>query len=186
MNITDDALAKKIVNHIISDLVAMQDLGDLKFNITPDQLKGTCLAWITQIKHILKDTTDIKAYNAWFDGSAKPNPGIMKIGGYIENPDGLRIHEFSEELGEGTNNEAEYLALFRLATEIVKKGILRVNIKGDSQLVVNQVNNKWKVKEPRMGTYKNQICKMFNDNNVLFKLMQIPRNENKGADLLTR
>ncbi|UCV30250.1 ribonuclease H family protein [Ferribacterium limneticum] len=48
---------------------------------------------------------------AWFDGATKhANPGIRGIGGLLKGPAGERIEIF-EEIGEGTNNEAEYAAL---------------------------------------------------------------------------
>lgn len=44
---------------------------------------------------------------AWFDGATKDtNPGVRGIGGVLKGPAGERI-EVSEEIGPGTNNEAE-------------------------------------------------------------------------------
>ena len=53
-------------------------------------------------------------YTAYFDGSAKPNPGMMKIGGLVKDETGTIKGEYSKELGHGTNNEAEYLSLIIL------------------------------------------------------------------------
>ena len=98
-----------------------------------------------------------KVYVAHFDGSAKPNPGDRKIGGRIVDPNGKVIYEYSEHLGHGTNNEAEYLSLVHIAAKIAELGINEVQIFGDSQFVVRQVNGLYKTKEPRMRALKAQV-----------------------------
>ena len=80
-------------------------------------------------------------YEAYFDGSATPNPGARKIGGYILDPTSRKkVATYSQDLGYGTNNEAEYLSLYHLSMKIRDLGIKKVKIYGDSKLVVNQVN----------------------------------------------
>ena len=50
-------------------------------------------------------------WKAWFDGATQgSNPGVRGIGGLLLGPSGERI-EIAEEIGMGTNNEAEYMAL---------------------------------------------------------------------------
>jgi len=124
-------------------------------------------------------------YRGYFDGSAKPNPGIMTIGGLIKNPDSTVLHSYSEELSHGTNNEAEYLSFLRLLNNILERGIKQIQIYGDSILVVNQVNGKWKAKDSRMKTYRNQALKML-VHIPEWKLQHVKRELNKEADLLTR
>ena len=53
---------------------------------------------------------DNSTWKAWFDGATNPNPGERGIGGVLKGPAGERI-EISENIGFGTNNEAEYAAL---------------------------------------------------------------------------
>jgi ribonuclease HI len=48
------------------------------------------------------------AWRAWFDGSARPNPGRCGIGARLEGPGGELI-ELSEAAGYGNSSEAEYL-----------------------------------------------------------------------------
>ena len=123
-------------------------------------------------------------YKGWFDGSAKPNPGIMKIGGYIEDKNGKVIERFSLELGEGTNNRAEYLALVHLSGLIRMLDIKDIDIKGDSNLVVQQINEKWKCKDPHLKHFKDAI--LFSLRGVNWTLTHVYRENNKEADSLTR
>ena len=64
-------------------------------------------------------------------------------------PDGTR-EEIREYIGRGTNNEAEYKALIRALGHLVAEAIPEVKIHTDSQLVANQMNGLWKVKDPKL------------------------------------
>lgn len=122
-------------------------------------------------------------FEGWFDGSSKPNPGKMKIGGYIQK-DGKTIYEFSKDLGLGTNNQAEYLALMNLCTGITILGIKEIDIKGDSMLVVNQINQQWKCKDENIKRLRDKCLRLLDG--VRFNISHVPRNQNKTADSLTR
>ncbi len=126
----------------------------------------------------------MKLYEGFFDGSAKPNPGIMTIGGFIKEAGATVIHTFSEELDYGTNNEAEYYAFIRLVSEIIKLDIKKIRIYGDSALVVNQVNRKWKANK-KMRPYRNEAILLL-DRVADWRLEHIKRGLNMEADALTR
>ena len=124
-------------------------------------------------------------YLGFFDGSATPNPGEMVIGGLIKDSiSGKVIQQYSVCIGHGTNNEAEYRSLLKLLARASNKGIKSLHIKGDSLLIVNQVNGLWKAKNPRMKNLKSIALKLLDDFDE-WKLEHIPRNENKEADSLT-
>jgi len=93
-------------------------------------------------------------YEIVFDGGSKGNPG-RGYGSYIIYSKGSTLVEQQlsfDHLGNAvTNNQAEYMtlidALERLAME--RSGKLAqtsVTVRGDSQLVINQVAGRWKVK----------------------------------------
>ena len=88
----------------------------------------------------------MKRYTAAFDGGATPNPGQMKIGGFIKLY-GKTIWRYSDSIGHGTNNIAEYASLLRLVKKAQTLGIKNIYIQGDSQLIINQVNGVWKAKD---------------------------------------
>ena len=124
-------------------------------------------------------------WNAWFDGATKQtNPGIRGIGGILKGPVG-EIIEISEEVGEGTNNEAEYMALMAVLDAAIEAGVEHLVVHGDSQLVVNQVNGAWLIKSKELAplcktvlTLKSQIPSV--------TLLWVPRAENNEADALSK
>jgi len=94
------------------------------------------------------------------DGSCYPNPGNMAIGVVIYK-DGELFKKVSEAIGYGTNNIAEYKALIRGLEEVKKINPERVDIYCDSQLVVKQLNKKYKVKDKGiipLNNKVNEIC----------------------------
>jgi ribonuclease HI len=123
-------------------------------------------------------------YIGAFDGSAKPNPGEITIGGWIADSDKKTLISFTEKIGYGTNNEAEYLAFIRLLKEAKGLGIKKLSIKGDSSLVVNQINGTWKIKEPRMKELNNKAHSIMEG--MVIKLTHVKRKFNIVADSLTR
>jgi ribonuclease HI len=98
-------------------------------------------------------------YILTFDGGSRGNPGLG-YGSYAIR----RVRDGAErlerlELGDGyTNNEAEYdtliAALHDLISRIEDGGRqpqeFAVEVRGDSALVINQLQGQWKAKEPRM------------------------------------
>ncbi len=84
------------------------------------------------------------------DGGSRGNPGPGAIGILIRD-EGKILTKFSEFIGDMvTNNEAEYTALIKvlkMASEITEGEITCVM---DSELVVRQVQGKYKVKHPAM------------------------------------
>ena len=85
------------------------------------------------------------------DGGSRGNPGPSAVGVAIYSNKGEKIKEYSEYLGKTTNNEAEYqaliLALKKIKALYGKKEIkkLEVEIKSDSELLINQLGGKYKV-----------------------------------------
>lgn len=77
-------------------------------------------------------------WQAWFDGSATPNPGRIGIGALLLGPDGERI-EISRRAGEGSSADAEYLALIGLLEEAAARGLAPLAVYGDSQVVVHDM-----------------------------------------------
>ncbi len=166
INIKTETLAKKII-----------DYGIVETNY------GHCLK---VVKVMIDEAIFGHAYMAYFDGGATPNPGDMKIGGYIRGPGTKRqrLYEYSEAIGYGTNNEAEYSSLIHLLKAINKHGIWKVRIHGDSSLIVKQVNGDNKARDSRMKAFRDQALELLKNVNE-WTLIDIPRSQNKEADSLT-
>ena len=123
-------------------------------------------------------------YKAFFDGGAKPNPGTITIGGYLKDNKGGVISSYSQPLGYGTNNQAEYLSLLHLCKLLIEASVKNVKIYGDSQLVVKQINGEWKVKDTMLKDYWNEIHECLK-RIPKWELSHVPREENQEADDLT-
>ncbi len=93
-----------------------------------------------------------------FDGSARPNPGRMKIGAIIRmNGKEKRI---SKEMGWGTNNMAEYLALIEALKKALEMGAEEVEIYGDSTLVIEQLRGNYRVRDEKMKKLYAEVIKL--------------------------
>lgn len=129
--------------------------------------------------------TSPKPWQAWFDGATKhTNPGLRGIGGLLLGPNGQRI-EISEAMDHGSNNTAEYLALIAVLDAAIAAGVQRLEVYGDSQLIVRQVNGEWAINHkdlvPLCRTameLKQQIPKA--------TLRWIRREDNEEADALSK
>jgi ribonuclease HI len=99
-----------------------------------------------------------------FDGGSHGNPGpaygsyrFGPKGGHLGNPRRLTF-------GDGTNNEAEYESLIagvrgvlaELSARKVRPSVVRLEIRGDSQLVIRQLEGTWKAKDLRMREFRDE------------------------------
>jgi len=120
----------------------------------------------------------------YFDGCSKNNPGEAGAGAYIvDYTENKVIWKGYKYLGIMTNNEAEYQSIILLLTMAKQFNISSIEVRGDSSLVVNQMNGIWKVKEPRMKALKAEAQSLMTDMKVTFKW--VPREENSNADKLS-
>ncbi|KAI4347754.1 hypothetical protein L6164_008537 [Bauhinia variegata] len=82
-----------------------------------------------------------------------------------------------------TNNEAGCEALI-LGLQMAKEvGATNLLVKGDSNLVVKQVNKEYKVKEPSLLAYKERVQELI-ERFPSLHLLHAPRVENKIVDVL--
>jgi ribonuclease HI len=124
------------------------------------------------------------AWRAWFDGSARPNPGRCGLGGVLTGPGGQRV-ELSFDGGYGNSSEAEYLALNAVLRAAVEHGARGLVIHGDSQVVIDDVNAPECAGAPALRAYRDQARAL------LAKLpgatlRWIPRHKNLEADALSQ
>jgi len=81
------------------------------------------------------------------DGGSRGNPGPAAIGVVLRGPGGELLEERGERIGRATNNVAEYRALLAGIELAAEHGATEVELIGDSQLVVRQVEGRYKVKD---------------------------------------
>jgi ribonuclease HI len=116
-----------------------------------------------------------------FDGAfSRAGKGVGIV---IESPSGQEF-KFAYRLEfDATNNVAEY-EVFLLGLELCKDmGVKCLNIKGDSDLVIQQLKNKFACKSERLIRYKNAIWDSMESLDAL-NLIDIPREQNFKEDEL--
>jgi ribonuclease HI len=81
------------------------------------------------------------------DGGARGNPGPAAIGAVVRDADGTIVEERGERIGRATNNVAEYRALLLGIQLAADRGASELELVGDSELIVRQVEGRYKVKD---------------------------------------
>jgi ribonuclease HI len=116
------------------------------------------------------------------DGGARGNPGPAGIGVVLAEG-GSVIGEIARGIGESTNNVAEYSALIAGLELALESGITDIDVRMDSELVVNQVQGAWKIKNDRLRSLAVTAQGLLNRFDSA-KITHVPREQNAGADRL--
>jgi ribonuclease HI len=122
-------------------------------------------------------------YKLQFDGCSKGNPGLAGAGAVIYQNDHEIWYDFSFLGKSSTNNQAEYNGLLLGLNQAINLNITEILVEGDSDLVIKQMNNKYKVKsENLIPLYEKakRLESMFEK----ITFTHIYRNKNKRADEL--
>lgn len=118
--------------------------------------------------------------HCYFDGASRGNPGPAAIGWVIVDSSGI-VAEGGERVGETTNNRAEYDALTRVLERAADYGFETVALRGDSQLVVEQVKGAWQTNDPALRERRvrvRELLERFDD----WSIEHVPREANERAD----
>lgn len=115
------------------------------------------------------------------DGGARGNPGPAGIGVVIKV--GETVHRFKKFIGTATNNQAEYSAVVLALGEAKKLGLLELHFILDSELVVRQLRQEYKIKDVELGRL---FVKIWNLSHGFKKITyrSVPREHNREADRL--
>ena len=120
------------------------------------------------------------------DGGARGNPGPAAAGVVVFCGKEI-ICQAGVYLGRKTNNEAEYLAV-KLALDLVEKywraNLTAVNFYLDSQLVVSQLEGRYKIKAGNLQRLAIDIKKQLRGLECPVRFFHHPREKNKLADSL--
>ena len=131
------------------------------------------------------------------DGGSRGNPGPAAIGVVISAEGGSASggedtgwkKNYEEYIGKATNNEAEYRAVIfalkklksLIGGEKIKKSLVEICM--DSELLVKQLNGKYKIKEKNIQNLFLEAWNLRLDfGEIIFR--HIPRDDNYDADKL--
>jgi ribonuclease HI len=130
-----------------------------------------------------KSLTEGGTLLAHCDGGARGNPGPAGYGAVIATEDGTILAELSEFLGFKTNNFAEYSGLLGVLQWALDHGHGRLRVVSDSELMVRQIQGKYKVNSPDLRPLweeaRRRIAKL-----EFFNISHALRAKNKTADRL--
>ncbi len=124
-----------------------------------------------------------KSLKVYTDGGSRGNPGHAAIGVVIfdENDKLLKIN--AKYIGKATNNQAEYEGLLTALRMIQVMDVKEVKFYLDSELIVKQLNGKYKVKNAIIKGFNSEIDKMVSNLGKV-EFIHIKREFNKIADKL--
>ena len=117
------------------------------------------------------------------DGGSRGNPGPAASGAVLLDANGGLLEEVGEYLGTATNNVAEWTALVLGLQAAAKRGIRRLAVRLDSELVVRQVRGEYRVKHVDLQPLHRRalaLLRRFEHVDV----RHVPRKENVVADRL--
>lgn len=133
------------------------------------------------------------------DGGCSGNPGPMRIAILTTDKD-LYMPQHTDppyegtygdnkivmDTGEGTNNQAEYIALYAALYYAHSDKANEFVIKSDSKLVVEQVNGNWKVKDQKLKELYDEVQKLLANirSEKKVSIKWVPREENLAGHML--
>lgn len=120
------------------------------------------------------------------DGGSRGNPGKGAYGFIIYNEKKETIYKEGKTIGITTNNTAEYIGVYQALAWLIKNNytLSQIDFYLDSQLVVEQLSNRFKVKNETLKNLYKNIKKLEQKISNHIQYHHIPREKNKAADSL--
>src|SRR5579863_10211971 len=125
---------------------------------------------------------DVPELIASIDGASRGNPGPAAYA-VVLKVDGEKLSEVSGPLGRATNNVAEYRALLAALEYALAHGHSRLKVFSDSELLVRQIQGRYKVKSLDLKPLHDLARKMAARLEA-FSIEHVPRERNREADRL--
>jgi ribonuclease HI len=112
--------------------------------------------WKAMTGNLFEDQAPSEGHQSggWFtahcDGGSRGNPGPAGYGAVVQDSKGQVVARLSAFLGAQTNNYAEYAGLLAVLKWAAENGVKRLRVVSDSELMVNQMNGRYKVGSPSL------------------------------------
>ena len=117
------------------------------------------------------------------DGASRGNPGPAAYAVILRAPGGAVLCEIAKCIGRETNNVAEYYGLIAALDYAASHNIRALRVHSDSELLVRQMQGRYKVKHPALRPLFERAQKLAR---VLeyFAIEHVIREANRDADSL--
>ncbi|MFZ3218058.1 MAG: reverse transcriptase-like protein [Candidatus Acidiferrales bacterium] len=122
-------------------------------------------------------------YVANIDGASRGNPGPASYAVVLRDPEGRIALELAKNIGRETNNVAEYFALLAALDYAVTRHIAALRVRSDSELLVRQMQGRYKVKSPDLKPLHERAAKLSRQLQY-FAIEHVRRELNSDADAL--
>ncbi|HEX2714530.1 MAG TPA: reverse transcriptase-like protein [Candidatus Acidoferrales bacterium] len=123
------------------------------------------------------------AYIANIDGASRGNPGPASYAVLIRRPNGEVVDRLKKEIGQSTNNVAEYYALIAALDYAAAHRIPKLRIRSDSELLVRQMKGHYRVKSFALRQLHERARRLAAALDY-FAIEHVPRELNREADAL--
>ena len=120
------------------------------------------------------------------DGGSRGNPGPAAIGAVVIDMTANSpqiVGTVTETIGVATNNVAEYRALIRGLEVAAEHDATRVEVRADSQLLIRQLEGRYRVKHPGLIPLYRQVQTLLAPYSEV-DLEHVSREQNTEADAL--
>jgi ribonuclease HI len=108
------------------------------------------------------------------DGGARGNPGPAAVGVVICDEQGTVLEEASRTIGDRTNNQAEYEAMFLALTLARERKARNLRCHADSELIVYQLQGRYRIKDERLKSLAEKVRALAAQfESIIYK--QVPR-----------
>ena len=117
------------------------------------------------------------------DGGSRGNPGEAGIGAFFQDRAGAPLQSIARYIGRATNNTAEYQALLIALARARDAGVKHLRVFSDSELLVNQVNGRYRTTVPHLQQYLQEAIRLMREIGRV-DVAHVRREQNKEADAL--
>ena len=128
----------------------------------------------------------VRTIRIFCDGGSRGNPGPAAVGAVVldatHEPPAV-MTTVSETIGVATNNVAEYQALIRALEEAAPFGAPRVEVRADSQLLIRQLEGRYRVKNEGLQPLHRRARELL-ASYAEVDLLHVRREQNVDADAL--
>ena len=174
---------KAIKGSILADHLAHQSINDyqqIKFDFPDEEIMYLKMKDCDE--PLFGEGPDPKSeWGMIFDGAV--NVYGNGIGAALITPKGTHIPFTTRLQFDCTNNIAEYEACILGIEEAIDMRIKKIDIYGDSALVINQIKGKWETHHAGLIPYRDYARRLLTFFNKV-ELHHLPREENRMADAL--